>query len=157
MTNYPFSFVPQDRLIWVSAYDKETLCRKIIAATYQQGEARMSRHKFNGISTGDGSFQLAQWVSHPNLFLPLLHCKIEPTQSGCLIFVRCSLFFSTQVLVAAGLLFLLAAALYYLTIQKEWIYSVTLLLAMGLFYLTVLGNYHLQKQISLHLLQRVIA
>jgi hypothetical protein len=32
-----------------------------------------------------------------------------------------------------------------------------MLIAMTLFYLTILGNYHLQKQISLNLLQRVIA
>ncbi|WP_448519021.1 hypothetical protein [Rhodoflexus sp.] len=157
MTEYPFSRIPHDRLTWVSAYDKETLCRKIAAAIYQQGEIRMSRHKFNGQMIGDGIFQLAQLISHPNIFLPLLRCRIEQTSSGCLVFVECELFMTTRILLAVGLLFLLAATLYFLLIQQEWLYAATMLIAKGLFYLTILGNYHLQKQISLNLLQRVIA
>lgn len=157
MTEYPFSRIPHDRLTWVSAYDKDTLCRKIATAIYRQGEIRMSRHKFNGLMINDGIFRLSQWVSHPNLFLPLLRCRVEQTSSGCLVFIECSLFFSTQLLMVTGLLFLLAAALYFLLIQQEWFYAATMFIAKGLFYLTILGNYHLQKQISLNLLQRVIA
>lgn len=155
MTEYPFSRIPHDRLTWVSAYDKETLCKKIAAAVYKQDETRMSRHRFNGQMTGDGEFCLSQSVSHPNLFLPLLHCRIEPTSSGCLIFIECSLFFSTRVLLGAGMLLLLSAALFSF-LQREWLYAATMLVAAVLLYLTVLGNYHLQKQISLNLLQRVI-
>lgn len=157
MTEYPFSCIPHDRLTWVSAYDKETLCKKIAASIYRKNEIRMSRHKFNGQMINDGEFRLSQWVSHPNLFLPILRCRIEPTSSGCLVFVECSLFFSTQVLMSAGLLFLFSAALFFLFVQRDWLYAAAMLIVISLFYLTVLGNYHLQKQISLNLLQRVIA
>jgi hypothetical protein len=157
MTEYPFSRIPYDRLTWVSAYDKDTLCRKIAMAIYRQDDIRMNRNKFNGQLIGEGVFHLSQRISHPNLFLPLLRCHIEQTSSGCLVFVECSLFFSTQLLMVTGLLLLLAAALYFILIQQDWLYAATMLIAMTLFYLTILGNYHLQKQISLNLLQRVIA
>lgn len=156
MSEYAFSLIPYDRLTWVSAYDRDTLCKKIATAVYRNNEALPDRLKFNGVMINESEFRLSQRVSHPNLFLPLLHCRIEPTSSGCLVFVECSLFFGTQAIVAAGLLFLLAAVLFFLFVQPDWLCALAALVAVVLFYLTVLANFHLQKQISLNLLRRVI-
>jgi len=100
----------------------------------------MSKYKFNGQIVGDSFFRLSQWVFYPNLFLPLLHCRLEQTSSGCLVFVECSLFFSTWLLMFTGLLFLPAAALYFLLIQQAWYYVVIILIAKVLFYLPYLAT-----------------
>lgn len=63
---------------------------------------------FVGVVQPD-KFSISRKIPRPNSFLPLVRGTLEPTQSGCLIFMKAFLFPSTRTYLLFWLLFILVA------------------------------------------------
>jgi hypothetical protein len=159
-------FIPFERHTIVSAYTASQVLDRLRAYTRQAKhppdfldiglQKPHNNFLFNGL-IGRSSFHLSQQTLHPNLFMPQLKGRIEETSSGCIIFLNCSLFFSTRLLLVTALLgTLLMAAIYIFYVNR---YTPALFsLAFGLsFYLIAMVNYNMQKNISLSILHRTLA
>src|SRR5690554_5450068 len=87
---------PNHSEILVSSFSCEEVARKIAAVTHRVNymdlrDYTKNNHQFNG-QVGQNRFQLSLVIKRADTFLPLIKGKMEPTRSGCILFLNYSLF-----------------------------------------------------------------
>jgi hypothetical protein len=65
---------------------------------------------FNGGVTND-RFRISLRIWRPNNYVPVVNARIDPTSTGCLLFIDYALFPATKLFVIFWLLFILAASI----------------------------------------------
>ena len=94
------SLLPSYRETLVLSNSREQVHMKILGSTSQEpgGSSRESQLLFSGSVHADG-FGIFLRSRRPGHFLPFLSGRIEPTRTGCILFLRYTLFPITRVLI----------------------------------------------------------
>ncbi|HEX7014354.1 MAG TPA: hypothetical protein VF191_02520 [Cyclobacteriaceae bacterium] len=111
--------------------------------------------RFTGVVQPE-RFAISMRVNRPNSFLPIVRGRIEATQSGCLIFMKATLFPSTRVYMVFWLLFVPVAGL----IASRQYDSLLLFVAALALDLAVLwiawANFRIQFRLTMRTLDEVL-
>src|SRR5690606_15728115 len=110
----------------VSPFSMEEVAKKIHAVTrevdYLGYPITKEKHHFNGVVNA-ATFTLSLIITRPNSFIPLIKGKIEPTNSGCILFLRYTLFPSSVFFLAFWGLICFLFALYLAFLEGRWLYA----------------------------------
>lgn len=101
-------------------------------------------------------FNISLKVRRPNSFLPVIRGRLEPTQSGCLIFMNAFLFTSTRTYLIFWLLFVLVAGL---IVSRQYAspYMLAAPLLLDLIILWISwANFKMQLRITMRALDNVL-
>lgn len=123
---------PHHSEILVSSFSCEEVVRKIAAVTKKVDyldyrEYPMKRYQFNG-KIDESRFRLSLVIRRADSFLPLIRGKIEPTQTGCILFLKYTLFPSSIFFLAFWSIITLAIAIVFFY-EKQWAYAAGCLMA----------------------------
>src|SRR5690554_4969499 len=129
---------PNHSEILVSSFSCEEVARKIAAVTQKVNymdlrDYATNSHQFNG-QVGQNRFRLSLVIKRADTFLPLIKGKMEPTKSGCILFLNYSLFPSAVMLLAFWSLVTFLMTLFFIFYERQWIYALACMVA-------GLGNY----------------
>ena len=120
------SIFPSHSEILVSPFSREEVARKIHAVTrevdYLSHPTTKEKHHFNGV-VNDATFTLSLIITRPNSFIPLIKGKIESTNSGCILFLKYTLFPSSMFFLAFWGLICFLFALYLALHDGKWLYA----------------------------------
>lgn len=124
---------PHHSEILVSSFSCEEVARKIAAVTKRvnymdYGEYSIESYRFNG-EIDTKRFRLSLLIKRADSFLPLIHGKIEPTSSGCILFLKYTLFPSSIFFLAFWSIVTVLMAVLFMFYDKQWLYAAACLLA----------------------------
>jgi hypothetical protein len=124
---------PHHSEILVSSFSCEEVVRKIAAVTKKidyldYREYSLKSYQFNG-KIDESRFCLSLVIRRADSFLPLIRGKIEPTQTGCILFLKYTLFPSSIFFLAFWSTITLFMAAYFFLYANQWIYTVACLTA----------------------------
>src|SRR5690554_3201905 len=124
---------PNHSEILVSSFSCEEVARKIAAVTQRVNymdlrDYAVNSPQFNG-QVGQNCFQLSLVIKRANTFLPLIRGKMEPTKSGCILFLNYFLFPSAVMLLAFWSLITLLMTLFFIFYDRQWAYALACLAA----------------------------
>lgn len=119
--------------VLVSPFSSEEVARKLQAVTkkvnYLEGPIILNKtHQFNG-QVDRKHFHLSLIINKPDSFLPLIKGKIEPVKSGCILFLRYSLFPSSAFFLAFWGIVTFLLAIFFILYENQWLYALLCLLA----------------------------
>lgn len=124
------NLIPLHTEVLVSSLSANEVVRRLNAVTkdvnYLDVEDFHPQKKFNG-KVKSNKFHLSLSVDSGDTFLPLIHGNIDPTRTGCIMFLRYTLFPGSIFFLYFWLLITLLIGIFFLTIEKD------LLLAIGSF------------------------
>lgn len=105
----------------------------------------------------ENKFRISRRISHAENFLPLIAGKIEPTSKGSIVFITYRIFPSTLFFMGFFCLMLLAAAIYYVLTEKDWLTSgFMLLITAGIYSISIL-DFNQKVKISKTLLEKTLS
>ena len=124
---------PNHSEILVSSFSCEEVARKIAAVTKKvnyldYAEYSVENYQFNG-EVDKNRFRLSLVIKRADSFLPLINGKIEPTRSGCILFLKYTLFPSSILFLAFWSAVTLLAALFLALNNNQWLYASLCVLA----------------------------
>lgn len=124
---------PHHSEILVSSFSCEEVARKIAAVTKRVNYLDYSEYskencQFNG-KIGDNRFRLSLMIKRADSFLPLINGKIEPTRTGCILFLKYTLFPSSTFFLAFWSMVTLLMAVLFVLYDNQWLYASLCLLA----------------------------
>lgn len=124
---------PHHSEILVSSFSCEEVARKIASVTKKvnyldYADYSVERYQFNG-NVEKNHFRLSLTIKRADSFLPLINGKIEPTRTGCILFLKYTLFPSSMFFLAFWSAITLLTALFLALHQNEWLYASLSLLA----------------------------
>lgn len=123
--------------------------------TRMQNKVSTRKIAFVG-SVQPGKFSISLKVSRPNSFLPLIKGTIEPTQSGCLLFMKASLFPSTRTYLIFWLLFILVAGVIVSgQYESPLVLAAPLLLDLAILWISW-ANFKMQLRLTIRVLDDVL-
>lgn len=110
---------------------------------------------FNG-TVVKNKFCLSLKITRPNSFLPMVFGTIEPTSSGCIVFLKYKLFPSTRLHIFFWLLFIMIAGVTAsFQLHNWWMILLSVSLGAVIFFVTQ-ANFKMQKDISGKALRRIL-
>ena len=124
---------PKYSEVLVSSFSPEEVVGKIRSATYkvnspEDWEADDTKHLFNG-KVGTEKFRLSLNIKKADNFLPLISGKIEPINSGCIIFLNYSLFPASALFLAFWGIITFLAAIFLILYENNFFYALVSLSA----------------------------
>lgn len=124
---------PHHSEILVSSFSCDEVVKKIAAVTKRMDyldyrEYSVKRYQFNG-KIDESRFRLSLVIRRADSFLPLISGKIEPTKTGCILFLKYTLFPSSIFLLAFWSVITMLMAVFFFFYEKQWIYAVACLVA----------------------------
>ena len=124
---------PHHSAILVSSFSCEEVVRKIAAVTKRVDyldyrEYAVKSYQFNG-KIDESRFRLSLVIRRADSFLPLIRGKIEPTKTGCILFLKYTLFPSSVFFLAFWSLITLFMAIFFFFYGNQWVYAAACLTA----------------------------
>lgn len=124
---------PHHSEILVSSFSCEEVVRKITAVTRKidyldYREYSVKSYQFNG-KIDESRFRLSLVIRRADSFLPLIRGKIEPTKTGCILFLKYTLFPSSIFFLAFWSVITLFMAIFFFFYENQWIYATACLTA----------------------------
>lgn len=124
---------PHHSEILVSSFSCEEVVRKIAAVTKKidyldYREYSVKSYQFNG-KIDKSRFRLSLVIRRADSFLPLIRGKIEPTKTGCILFLKYTLFPSSIFFLAFWSVITLFMAIFFFFYENQWIYAAACLMA----------------------------
>jgi hypothetical protein len=118
---------------------------------YRPSRSESRRFLFNG-RIQEPAFRISRMLRSPETFLPLVVGSIEPTSTGCLVFLRYRLFPSTLGFLIFWSVICLLLGFFFLLIHQELLYALlTFAIGAGNFLIS-LKNFHLQLRVTRRIL-----
>lgn len=153
------TILPRSTETWVVAFSihevEERLARATTSKLLIQNKIHDKAVKFTG-HIQQGRFRISRKVTRPNSFLPLVIGTIDPTSSGCILFLKYKLFPSTRMY----LLFWLSFAMLMGTILSYQYKDIVLMAGIVLIMACILGvawaNFNIQLRLTRSELQNVL-
>jgi hypothetical protein len=105
----------------------------------------------------NGHFRISRKLKHPEIFMPILKGSIEPTSSGCIVFIRYRLSFSTAFLVIFWTIATLLIGLYFLLLEKIYGYAILSFLFGGINYWIAMVNFNMQSKKSSQVINQLLS
>lgn len=101
-------------------------------------------------------FRISRKVSRPNNFLPLVRGRVEPTPSGCIIFMKSFLFPSTRTYLVFWLLFVLVAGIIVSRqYESPFVLAAPLFLDLAILWISW-ANFRMQLRLTMKVLDDVL-
>lgn len=124
---------PHHSEILVSSFSCEEVARKIAAVTKRvnyldYAEYSVENCRFNG-EIDKNRFRLSLVIKRADSFLPLIKGKIEPTNNGCILFLKYTLFPSSVFFLVFWSTITLLSAFLFVMYNNQWLYASLCLLA----------------------------
>lgn len=153
------SVLPQSSRTLVTILTPDEVYQRLRDATTRQllmqNKVVTQRVAFVGAVLPD-QFSISLKVSRPNSFLPLIKGRLEPTQSGCLIFMKAFLFPSTRTYLIFWLLFVLVAgAIVTRQYESFLVLAVPLILDLAILWISW-ANFKMQLRLTMRALDDVL-
>lgn len=117
---------PHHSEILVSSFSCKEVVRKIASVTKRLDyldyrEYSIMGYQFNG-KIDESRFRLSLVIRRADSFLPLIRGKIEPTKTGCILFLKYTLFPSSIFFLAFWSIITLATAIVFFY-ENQWAYA----------------------------------
>lgn len=124
---------PSHTEILVSSFTCEEIAKKIATVTKRvnyldERDYAEESCQFNG-QINKSRFRLSLAIKKADSFLPLITGRIEPTGSGCILFLKYSLFPSSVFFLAISNILALLMTFFFVFHENQWLYAFTCLLA----------------------------
>lgn len=153
------SLLPQSTETLVVAQEQSVVAGKLFRATAQTNRAKNPVYFddifFTGIVNKD-RFHISLKITRPNSFVPVIGGVIEPTSSGCIIFVKYKLFPATRMYLSFWLLFIFLFGLFAaFHLKNFWGLLVSFAIA-GAILLICRANFSIQRSLASRALRRVL-
>lgn len=151
--------LPQSSRTLVTILTPDEVYRRLAEATsgnlIVQNKVRARKVKFVGTVQPE-LFRISLKVSRPNSFLPLVRGRVEPTPSGCLIFMKSFLFPSTRIYLAFWLLFVLVAGVIVgRQYESPFVLAVPLALDLAIVWISW-ANFKMQLRLTMKALDNIL-
>lgn len=124
---------PNHTEVLVSSFSCEEVARKITAVTRKVNymdyrDYAVESYQFNG-EIDKGNFRLSLIIKRADSFLPLIRGRIEPTKTGCILFLKYSLFPSSVFFLAFWSIITALFAAFFIFYENQWLYASACLFA----------------------------
>jgi hypothetical protein len=151
------SLLPSDHETIVLPQTADSVFTKIYWATSDRPFLQPDEQKlmFNGW-VKESRFRISLRVQRANNYLPLVAGTIEPTSSGCILFVDYRLFPTTRLMLVLWTILLTLGSLVFSYQTKNVIYLAAGVAAIGFIHAVVWSNFKLQLDITRKTLYKLL-
>ena len=118
---------PNHTEVLVSSFSCEEVARKITTVTRKVNymdyrDYAVESYQFNG-EIDKGNFRLSLIIKRADSFLPLIRGRIEPTKTGCILFLKYSLFPSSVFFLAFWSIITALFGAFFIFYENQWLYA----------------------------------